>query len=775
MMGCASPMLMGSTLPCAADEMEATQLDDLSLRAPVKVPSSQPTPTVHSVLGLQPGGYDDSVGSSIELLPPKNLPAKSQQAESTLRELPPRQVVTRDLPAGGSGKPDAVPVSNRRGVPAWIDVDEPYQGGEPTSGEWAVPETQSPQTSQSETSQLDTSQSDTSEPDHTDPVTGDRSQDAWQPRGQARQTQPLRDLPPILSAPQNSTADVDAGDAQSGSVKSEAESSSDQDGGSSSSATVGSGLPKLSPVVGMPSLEDLPAARRKLAKLPPIDELPDHADVDADAESGKRNAINPHDGNNEGDAVGVAEVTPDTAADTDTDAATEIAAQTDLDAEADAEAEAGLDASNSDRDDATTAEQPSLVRDDSRLSAIDIQPLVVDPVDAFPPAQDATGQPATQDDKFESKKESSELPSVSDEGLASEDAVPLDATGRVKSHDGIGAAAELSPDITRLQQPIEQTLRSFYGRTEKADSRSNWGMMHAIMVYGTDTRIIARRRNYSAIAWMAGNNVCRGNRLMTTEGGRLKIREGTGLQGHQAQWLAVLSLAEVPASYPLYADNRKFTIEDLVKIEAAACEEGKELTFSLIGLSHYLETNATWTGAHGETWDFERLIAAELDEPIVGAACGGTHRLMGFAHALRKRRLEGQPIEGQWKRAEQFLDDFVDYTYTLQNRDGSFSTDWFESRQDNGDVSRKVQTTGHMLEFLLTHLPDEEIVNRPVVSAVRFLTSAMRRVEIDDAGVGYRAHALRSLAMFHERAYGTLPAYSSGQMATGQHRRASRR
>jgi hypothetical protein len=320
-----------------------------------------------------------------------------------------------------------------------------------------------------------------------------------------------------------------------------------------------------------------------------------------------------------------------------------------------------------------------------------------------------------------------------------------------------------------MQQPIMQTLRTFHARTEQADKRSHWGMMHSIMVYGADTRIIARRRNYSAIAWMAGNNVCRGSRLMTTERGQIKVREGTGLQGHQSQWLAILSLAGVPATYPLYVDGQQFAVEDLVQVEAAACEEGKELTFTLIGLAHYLDTDATWTGVGGERWDFDRLIAAELNEPIVGAACGGTHRLMGFAHALRKRRLEGEPITGQWKRAEDFLNDFVQYTYTLQNRDGSFSTDWYESRQDNGELQRKVQVTGHMLEFLLTHIADEQVVDQQVVSAARFLVGAMDRVELDDAGVGYRGHALRSLAMFYRRAYGVTPEYPPGQMAFGQH------
>ena len=82
-------------------------------------------------------------------------------------------------------------------------------------------------------------------------------------------------------------------------------------------------------------------------------------------------------------------------------------------------------------------------------------------------------------------------------------------------------------------------------------------------------------------------------------------------------------------------------------------------------------------------------------DPLVRAARPWfvEHGEPGFAHALRKRRAEGKPITGQWKRAELFSQDFQSYCYKLQNRDGSMSTDWFEGREDNGDLDRKIQTT----------------------------------------------------------------------------------
>lgn len=333
--------------------------------------------------------------------------------------------------------------------------------------------------------------------------------------------------------------------------------------------------------------------------------------------------------------------------------------------------------------------------------------------------------------------------------LAQQDSAPapLDYTGR--------PASEIRPNrsVASLRRGIEQTLRYFYDRPEVATGRSNWGMMHSMMVFGTDTNVIVGRQKFNAIAWIAGNNNCRGQRLLTNDATGVMAKSGAGLQGHQGQFLAVLGMCNVPLDYPLYAGGTKYSVQDLLEAEKRACRTGEELTFTLIGLSHYIDTDSSWIADDGTRWDFERLLAEELKQPIVGAACGGTHRLMGYSHALRKRRAEGRPLEGQWRRAELYTEDFIDYAYSLQNRDGSMSTKWFEGRADNGDVDRKIQTTGHMVEWLLTLTPDDQLQDPKLVRAVNFL---MRRVGSDlkhDWSIGPKGHALRSMAMYHQRVF----------------------
>lgn len=308
--------------------------------------------------------------------------------------------------------------------------------------------------------------------------------------------------------------------------------------------------------------------------------------------------------------------------------------------------------------------------------------------------------------------------------------------------------------LERLKSTIEGALKFYHNKPEEASIRTHWGMMHQIMIFGPDTHILDKKKKYNAISWMAGNNQCRNQLLFGTDNGGLFVKSGVGLQGHQGQLLAILGQIDVPLAYPIYIGRNKFSVEDILRREMLDCKAESELTFVLIGVSHYMDSDSGWHSRDGQPWNVEKLIAEELRQPIVGAACGGTHRLMGLGHSLRRRRAERKSVSGEWQRAEKFLTDFIQYTWSLQNRDGSMSTAWFERPQDNGSIDRKVQTTGHILEMLMVVSSDEELYSPRMLSAVEFLADAMFEERHNDWEVGPKGHALRSLAMFYHRAFG---------------------
>jgi hypothetical protein len=145
------------------------------------------------------------------------------------------------------------------------------------------------------------------------------------------------------------------------------------------------------------------------------------------------------------------------------------------------------------------------------------------------------------------------------------------------------------------------------------------------------------------------------------------------------------------------------------------------------------------------------LIREELAQPVRSAACGGTHRMMGFSYATRKRRERGEKMVGQFARAAKFVEDYHEYTFKLQNADGSFSTNWFNGRGDWADLNRRLQTTGHILEWLVYSLDKDALRDPRVVKAVDYLAGMLLDSPRRQWEVGPLGHGLHALVLYDER------------------------
>lgn len=297
----------------------------------------------------------------------------------------------------------------------------------------------------------------------------------------------------------------------------------------------------------------------------------------------------------------------------------------------------------------------------------------------------------------------------------------------------------------------DECLSFYLNHPESTSVRSPWAVMHALLAFGPDYELQHGNSRVNAIGWMCHNGTCRTQRIFTPRGRGFVPNVGGGVQGHEGQFLAILAQSNVPLDYPIQIGANKFKVEDLVRYEMATCKERSELTFKLIGLSYYLDSNKQWRANDGRVWSIQKLIQEELAQPVVGAACGGTHRLMGFSFSVRQRSMQGQPINGQFARAEQFVRNYVDYTWTLQNPDGSFSTSWYEGRGNEPNEERKVQTTGHMLEWLMYTLPDSEINQPRVQKSIDFLLSKIYDKKEHKWPIGPRGHATRAVVLYHAR------------------------
>ena len=314
-----------------------------------------------------------------------------------------------------------------------------------------------------------------------------------------------------------------------------------------------------------------------------------------------------------------------------------------------------------------------------------------------------------------------------------------------------------SPGMAARRQRIRQCLDFYYNRPLNTAEDSSWSMMHIMMAWGKDSQIYVGPpggRMVSTIGWMCANGVCDGNRLLYVHDGEIRAKVGPGVQGHRAQFLAMLAQARVHLDQPIRVGDHDFTVRDLLRQEQAACVPRSELTFALIGSAHYLHTDTEWENSRGQEWSIPRLIYEEMRQPINGVTCGGTHRLMGLSYAIRRREADGYAINGIYEKARRYTRAYQEKALAWQNSDGSFNSDFWRSRGNWGDMNRKLKTSGHILEWLVFSLPHEELDSPRVVRGVDYLTNLMTRNRYYDWENGPMAHAIRALSLYDERVFG---------------------
>ena len=208
-------------------------------------------------------------------------------------------------------------------------------------------------------------------------------------------------------------------------------------------------------------------------------------------------------------------------------------------------------------------------------------------------------------------------------------------------------------------------------------------------------------------------------------------------------------------------------VADLVEHEKRTCRSDMELTFKLIGIAHYEGTACTWKNLRGESWNVEQLLQEELQQPISRklATCGGVHRLFALGYALERRHADGLPVAGPWKIAQERVVDYQRRAFQLQNRDGSFSTSWFDAPEQEGDATRRLLTSGHVLEYLAYTLPQEDLENPNFERAVAYTVGLLEGKQDVQWHRGAMGHALHALAIYEERLLGVQPGQRSQRLA----------
>lgn len=329
------------------------------------------------------------------------------------------------------------------------------------------------------------------------------------------------------------------------------------------------------------------------------------------------------------------------------------------------------------------------------------------------------------------------------------------------SHLGTAPPPPENARFASLRRGISRTLATYLRRQLNTRDHTSWEIMHAFLAFGLPARVHLAGpagEPVSSIGWLNMGGRCRGQSLLEVHDGALMAIRGYGVQGHSSQYLAMLAQCRVSPRSPIVIDSHEFTVKDLIESEKLACQPKTELTFALIAMAHYLPTDATWTARDSGVWTLERLVEEELGQPVNGAPCGGTHRLFGLSYACQRRRQAVGKLGGAYVRADELVRNHQVLTLTrLQNRDGSLSTEWFKRPADReDDIERKVQTTGHMLEWIVASIDQESLYHERVTRCVEFLTRTLASDPGHDWKIGPMSHALHALSIYQERMWGTV-------------------
>lgn len=407
------------------------------------------------------------------------------------------------------------------------------------------------------------------------------------------------------------------------------------------------------------------------------------------------------------------------------------------------------------------------------------QPTPVTPtatsVDLTKPQAPAAGEPGRlRSASDETRAASIQLIAFDDDAVATDKPADEENAAKDETNDENAASPtakrdaveiEITPELEELRGRIRECLAHYYFKPENIALRSPWGAMHAMIAYGVDSELIAGNKKVNAIGYLCYNGVCNGQQLFYLANGKLQTKIGPGVQGHPGQFLAMLAQSRVKTDFPIVVEGKQFTVADLIQHEKDTCRPKTELTFKLIAFTHYLKSDEKWKSNDGQDWDIPRVIKEELAQPIVGAACGGTHRMTGFSYAFRKRQARGEEFTGQWLRAKKFVEEYHDYAFKLQNPDASFSTDYFAGRADNGPVTRRLETTGHITEWLAYSLTKEQLVEERTIKSVRYLTDLLMENRNEKWGIGPLGHGLHALALYDERVFGGTPGTRAVELA----------
>ena len=306
-----------------------------------------------------------------------------------------------------------------------------------------------------------------------------------------------------------------------------------------------------------------------------------------------------------------------------------------------------------------------------------------------------------------------------------------------------------------LHNLVNEAISITSRRYLTANVHTPWQIMHGILALRSDFIIKIDNEKRPAAEWLTSGTLYDGLPVVerTQWGGRFHpFTVPYAFEGHPNQFLAILTMSEYPETFAFKtANGEEVTIEDMVRNAQMTVNDREEITWTLWALSRYLPPDAEWVSAEGEAWGMERLVQIQTYANPNDAACGGTHGLFALSLARNSYMATGKPLRGIWMEADQKIKRYVQMARSLQNQDGSLSSQHFRGPGFSGEFGERIATTGHVLEFLMVGADQQDLESKWLRSAVRSVARDLvdNRKAAADCGPLY--HALHALVLYRQR------------------------
>ena len=339
----------------------------------------------------------------------------------------------------------------------------------------------------------------------------------------------------------------------------------------------------------------------------------------------------------------------------------------------------------------------------------------------------------------------------------------IEVGGAKATEANVNTTGAKTLDVKDLLVLVDKTLEfNRDSRLLSVERNAAWQVAHGAVAYGEDLKLVVGDQTLEALDYLFSGGEMRGWEL--TAGDTLPstgrpsvnayVEAGSYVgQGHVDQFLGYLSQTGLPRTTQVKVGDQSVTIEDWARTAQYQVPNNpyREYSWTLIALTNYFPDEVTWKGADGKDWTLEPIVEFEAKQDIGNSPCGGMHRLMGLAHSVRYWKKRGEGFRGGWALAQSTVQDAIATCRKFQNSDGTFSANYTVRPGTSSDLSTRIGTTGHTLEFLAYALEPKELQEEWVGRSVRRLCELLdvaSEVELECGGL---YHGLAGLRIYRER------------------------